>query len=329
MKKPSLIRSPLKWAGGKREVVPELRKHLPKAKCLIEPFVGGGSVFMNTDYDRYALCDSNAALINFYQHLTYNTTALIDLAWSLFKDGGTPEAYKRNRQAFNTISTAYNRSHYTSLVWAALFLYLNHHCFNGLYRTNLKGGFNVPFGKRCLPPFPYMEMRLFAEKARDTGTRFVCADFRTTIRALTGICPYISFHADKLSDAVIYCDPPYLPLGDKDSFTHYNGKSFTEDDHRSLVAHLIKAEQLYGVKSVISNSDTEATRAIYSPFRLHKLDVKRSVSASTEGRKKAPEVIGVLDGRERYVSAPRQEGKAFAAALFQSTTTNPVSTEVF
>ncbi|EJJ3987702.1 Dam family site-specific DNA-(adenine-N6)-methyltransferase [Salmonella enterica] len=329
MKKPTLIRSPLKWAGGKCKVVPELRKHLPKAKCLIEPFVGGGSVFMNTDYDRYALCDSNAALINFYQHMTYNTAALVELAWKFFKAGNTPEAYEGNRKAFNEITLPHDKSRSQYLKWAALFLYLNRHGFNGLYRANLKGEFNVPFGKYDQPYFPYVEMRLFAEKARDTGTRFVCADFRTTIRALTGICPDISFHADKLSDAVIYCDPPYLPLGDKDSFTHYNGKSFTEDDHRALVAHLIKAEQLYGVKSVISNSDTEATRAIYSPFRLHKLNVKRSVSASTEGRKTAPEVIGVLDGRERYVSAPRQEGKAFAAALFQSTTTSPVSTEVF
>ncbi|MGU6906487.1 DNA adenine methylase [Salmonella enterica subsp. enterica serovar Sandiego] len=329
MKKPSLIRSPLKWAGGKREVVPELRKHLPKAKCLIEPFVGGGSVFMNTDYDRYALCDSNAALINFYQHMTYNTAALVELAWKFFKGGNTPEAYEGNRKTFNEITLSHDKSRSQYLEWAALFLYLNRHGFNGVYRTNLKGEFNVPFGKYDQPYFPYVEMRLFAEKARDTGTRFVCADFRTTLRALTGICPDISFHADKLSDAVIYCDPPYLPLGDKDSFTHYNGKSFTEDDHRSLVAHLIKAEQFYGVKSVISNSDTEATRNIYSPFRLHKLNVKRSVSASAKGRKKSPEVIGVLDGRERYVSAPRQEGKAFAAALFQSTTTSPVSTEVF
>ncbi|ECF8073719.1 Dam family site-specific DNA-(adenine-N6)-methyltransferase [Salmonella enterica] len=329
MKKPTLIRSPLKWAGGKREVVPDLRKHLPKAKCLIEPFVGGGSVFMNTDYDRYALCDSNAALMNFYQHMTYNTAALIDLAWKFFKGGNTPEAYEGNRKTFNEITLSHDKSRSQYLEWAALFLYLNRHGFNGVYRANLKGEFNVPFGKYDQPYFPYVEMRLFAEKARDTGTRFVCADFRTTIRALTGICPDISFHADKLSDAVIYCDPPYLPLSDKDSFTHYNGKAFTENDHRALVAHLIEAEQFYGVKSVISNSDTPATRAIYSPFRLHKLNVKRSVSASTEGRKKAPEVIGVLDGRERYVSVPRQEGKAFTAALLQSTATSPVSTEVF
>ncbi|ECI4647705.1 DNA adenine methylase, partial [Salmonella enterica subsp. salamae] len=106
MKKPALIRSPLKWAGGKFDVVPQLREHLPKAGYLIEPFVGGGSVFMNTDYDRYVLCDSNPALINFYRLLTYNTTALIDRAWSLFRDGGTREAYERNRRTFNTITLA-------------------------------------------------------------------------------------------------------------------------------------------------------------------------------------------------------------------------------
>ncbi|END1167103.1 Dam family site-specific DNA-(adenine-N6)-methyltransferase, partial [Salmonella enterica subsp. enterica] len=209
-------RSPLKWAGGKFDVVPQLREHLPKAGYLIEPFVGGGSVFMNTDYDRYVLCDSNPALINFYRLLTYNTTALIDRAWSLFRDGGTREAYERNRQTFNTITLATARLRGEYLEWAALFLYLNRHGFNGMHRTNQKGEFNIPFGKHSLPYFPYMEMRLFADKARETMTRFVCADFRTTMKGLPDICHGISFHADKLSDAVIYCDPPYLPLKDKD-----------------------------------------------------------------------------------------------------------------
>ncbi|EHU7413974.1 Dam family site-specific DNA-(adenine-N6)-methyltransferase [Salmonella enterica] len=320
-------RSPLKWAGGKYEVMPHLREHLPKAKYLIEPFVGGGSVFMNTDYDHHVLCDSNPALINFYIHLTYKTGALIDRTWSLFKDGGTREAYDRNRRTFNTISLAHDRLSGEKLQWAALFLYLNRYSFNGLYRTNLKGEFNVPFGKHDLPYFPYMEMRLFAEKARDTATRFVCADFRTTLKALPDICPGISFHAGKLSDAVIYCDPPYLPLDEKDSFTHYNGKAFTKDDHRALTAHLVQASQLYGVTSVISNSDTEETRRIYSPFRLHPLNVRRSVAASSKAREKAQEVIGVLSGKERCVSAPRRYGKATLAAMLRTTNT-PASTEI-
>ncbi|EBS4091364.1 DNA adenine methylase [Salmonella enterica subsp. enterica serovar Thompson] len=295
--------SPLNWAGGKFKVVPQLREHLPKASYLIEPFVGGGSVFMNTDYERYVLCDSNPALINFYRLLTYNTSALIDRAWSLFKDGGTRAAYDRNRQTFNTITLATARLRGEYLEWAALFLYLNRHGFNGVQRTNQKGEFNIPFGKRNLPYFPYMEMRLFADKARETMTRFVCADFRTTMKGLPDICHRVSFHAGTPSDAVIYCDPPYLPLEDKDSFTHYNGKAFTREDHQALAEALVKAYRLYGVKSVISNHDTEETRKIYSQFELHTLNVRRSVSGKASSRKPAKEVIGV------YPPTPESKGE--------------------
>ncbi|EHO9077291.1 hypothetical protein KNA46_005200, partial [Salmonella enterica] len=99
-------------------------------------------------------------------------------------------------------------------------------------------------------------------------------------------------------------------------------------DHEHLVKYLTNNQPPFA-KVVISNSDTPLTREIYAPFKFHELEVRRSISASTEGRKKSPEVIGVLDGRERYVSAPRQEGKAFAAALLQTAATSPVSTEVF
>ncbi|HIF3098366.1 TPA: DNA adenine methylase [Salmonella enterica] len=286
-------RSPLKWVGGKFDVVPQLREHLPKASYLIEPFVGGGSVFMNTDYDRYVLCDSNPALINFYRLLTYNTTALIDLAWSFFEDGNTPEFYKCCREEFNKITLSHNKTRGHYLRWAALFLYLNRHSFNGVQRTNLKGGFNVPFGKYKNPYFPFQEMRRFASKARDTMTCFVCADFRTTMKGLPDICHRILFHAGTPGDAVIYCDPPYLPLDGKDSFTQYNGKAFTRDDHRALAAYLVQASQLYGIRSVISSSDTEETRRIYSAFELHTLNVRRSVAASSEARQPAKEVIGV------------------------------------
>lgn len=318
-------RSPLKWAGGKFDVVPQLREHLPKASYLIEPFVGGGSVFMNTDYERYVLCDSNPALINFYRLLTYNTSALIDRAWSFFKDGGTRAAYERNRQTFNTITLVTARLRGEYLEWAALFLYLNRHGFNGMQRTNQKGEFNIPFGKHDLPYFPYMEMRLFADKARETMTRFVCADFRTTMKGLPDICHRVSFHAGTPSDAVIYCDPPYLPLDGKDSFTNYNGKRFTREDHQELAEALVKAYRLYGVKSVISNHDTEETRKIYSQFELHTLNVRRSVSASSKGRKPAEEVIGV------YPPAPEYKGEDVHAGWYKMLRTKPeqpVSPEV-
>ncbi|MCL0160597.1 Dam family site-specific DNA-(adenine-N6)-methyltransferase, partial [Klebsiella pneumoniae] len=121
--------------------------------------------------------------------------------------------------------------------WAASFLYLNRHCFNGLYRTNRDGGFNVPFGSYKAPYFPEAEMRLFAEKARDTHALFLCNDFRTSI-------PYV---ARNRLDSVIYCDPPYIPTSKTANFTAY-GKPFTLDDHRALVTALLDVNRQHGTR---------------------------------------------------------------------------------
>ncbi|MCX3408505.1 DNA adenine methylase [Raoultella ornithinolytica] len=278
-----MIKSPIKWAGGKARVMPELLKHLPKADCLIEPFVGSGTVFMNTDYHRYVLCDSNLALINFFDVLTRFTEELIKSARMYFLDGNFSEDYYACRDGFNFISK--NRLAATGTVrkvqWAAMFLYLNRHGFNGLYRVNQKGEFNVPFGRNAAPYFPEKEMRLFAEKANDTKAIFMHSDFRLSIRAAR----YAS------NDAVIYCDPPYIPASKTANFTTY-GKPFTLDDHRALVATLLDVHRQYGNHSVISNSDTPETRDIYSAFNLHSLSVRRFIS--TKNRDMAGEVIGVL-----------------------------------
>lgn len=276
-----MIKSPIKWAGGKTRVIPQLLKHLPKADCLIEPFVGSGTVFMNTEYRRYVLCDSNHALINFFSVLTSFTDELIDVARSFFTDGNFSEDYYACRDGFNFISNNQVIGSTRKIQWAAMFLYLNRHGYNGLYRVNSKGEFNVPFGKFAEPYFPEKEMRLFAEKANDTQAIFMHSDFRLSIRAAV----YAS------DDAIIYCDPPYIPASKTANFTAY-GKPFTLDDHRSLVTNLINANRQFGTRAVISNSDTPETREIYSAFNLHAFSVRRSVSAKS--RDMAGEVIGVL-----------------------------------
>ncbi|CTQ16223.1 DNA adenine methylase [Klebsiella variicola] len=276
-----MIKSPVKWAGGKTRVMPELLKHIPPADCLIEPFVGSGTVFMNTEYRRYVLCDSNRALINFFRVLTSSAERLIDTARRMFLGGNNEEQYYKRRALFNSMQWSDTGRADTALLYATLFLYLNRHCFNGLYRENADGGFNVPFGCYKSPYFPEAEMRLFAEKARDTKALFLCNDFRTSI-------PYI---AKNRPDSVIYCDPPYIPASKTANFTAY-GKPFTLDDHRYLVANLLNAHRQHGTRSVISNSDTQETCEIYHPFKLHALSVRRSVSAKT--RDMAGEVIGVL-----------------------------------
>ncbi len=276
-----MIKSPIKWAGGKTRVMPQLLKHLPKADCLIEPFVGSGTVFMNTEYRRYVLCDSNRALINFFLALRDDTERLIASAKNLFRNGNNEDSYYEERKLFNHLSWDYECTDEYVVRWAASFLYLNRHCFNGLYRTNADGGFNVPFGRYKQPYFPEAEMRLFAEKARDTKALFLCNDFRTSI-------PYI---AKNRPDSVIYCDPPYIPASKTANFTAYS-KPFTLDDHRALAATLLDAHRQHGTRSVISNSDTPETREIYSAFNLHAFSVRRSVSAKS--RDMAGEVIGVI-----------------------------------
>ncbi|VGF28065.1 methyl-directed repair DNA adenine methylase [Klebsiella pneumoniae] len=274
-----MIKSPIKWAGGKTRAMPQLLKHLPKADCLVEPFVGSGTVFMNTEYRRYVLCDSNRALINFFLRLRDDTDRLIASARGMFTRGNNEETYYSERAFFNSLKREEEDN--SSVIRAALFLYLNRHCFNGLYRENQEGDFNVPFGRYKSPYFPEAEMRLFAEKARDTHALFLCNDFRSSI-------PYI---AKNRQDSVIYCDPPYIPASKTANFTAY-GKPFTLDDHRSLVANLLNAHRQFGTRAVISNSDTPETREIYSAFNLHAFSVRRSVGAKS--RDMAGEVVGVL-----------------------------------
>ena len=196
-----MIKSPIKWAGGKTRVMPQLLKHLPKADCLIEPFVGSGTVFMNTDYRRYVLCDSNRALINFFRVLTSDTERLIDTARGMFLGGNNEEQYYKRRALFNSMHWSDTGKADAALLYATLFLYLNRHCFNGVYRINQKGDHNVPFGKYAAPYFPADEMRRFAEKANDTKTVFIDGDFRHTIPDVMQLT----------YDAVIYCDPPLYP----------------------------------------------------------------------------------------------------------------------
>jgi len=280
-----MVNSPLIWAGGKSRAMAHVLEALPQGECLVEPFVGSGSVFLNTDYKTYILCDSNAALINFFSVVKRDTEALLSAAADLFENGNSEDAYYDYRNAFNFINREfkYDRRQYsnqTLIEYAALFLYLNRHCYNGVYRVNLKNEFNVPFGFRKKPIFPAAEIQHFAKRAWDKSAMFLHGDFRETIPLSIG-------H----SGCVVYCDPPYLPASDTANFTAY-GKPFTDEDHRALVAMLSRLYNNAKIPSVISGSDTPETRQIYHPFTLKSFDVRRSVGAKS--RNLAGEVIGSL-----------------------------------
>lgn len=286
-----MIRSLVKWPGGKGRVIPDLLQHLPKADCLIEPFVGGASVFLNTEYRRYVLGDINPDLINLYRQITHWPDEVIDYARYLFKAYGDKDGYKWVRDDFNDRARDCMAPHNMfengpdvgKVVRAAQFLYLNRHGYNGVVRYNRQGGYNVPFGKHKSPPyFPEEQIRLFSEKANDTKAIFLCCSFKSTIKVMTS------------PDTVIYCDPPYLPESETANFTQYHSTPFGKKEHHQLVAALLAANHEWGAPVVISNSDTPETREIYQPFNLHEISVQRSVSADKNNRNKAREVIGVL-----------------------------------
>lgn len=272
-----MIRPILKWPGGKSRLMPELLQHLPKADCLIEPFVGGASVFLNTEYRRYILADINPDLICLYREVKNSPEMVIEAARKLFKTGNSSELYLCNRKTFNT------ERGYPSVMRAALFLYLNRHCFNGVVRYNQSGAFNTPFGQhKSAPYFPEKEIRQFSEKANDTRAIFLCCSFENTLKVMPA------------RGAAIYCDPPYLPVSETASFTQYHSGPFTDKQHRQLAATLLEANQKYSVPVVISNSDTATTHEIYQHYHLNEITAPRSVAASGAASKTAKEVIGTL-----------------------------------
>ncbi|HBZ3728677.1 TPA: Dam family site-specific DNA-(adenine-N6)-methyltransferase, partial [Klebsiella pneumoniae] len=223
-----------------------------------------------------------------YREVTRYPDLVIDAARELFNSKNSPQGYNEVRAAFNkqvgTVKSGGLRygAEMACIMRAAQFLYLNRHGYNGLCRYSRKTGFNVPFGKYKSVYFPENEICLFAEKANDTKAIFLCAPFQRSLQVVTG------------GDVLVYCDPPYLPESKTADFTQYHTEPFTEDNHRQLVQALLEVNRKHGVKVVISNSDTEATRAIYQPFKMHEISVQRSVSTNKDNRQKAKEVIGVL-----------------------------------
>lgn len=263
----------LKWAGGKYGLCDVINKILPKGDCLIEPFVGAGSVFLNSDYDHYILNDINQDLINLYKILQNSPEKFIVDAKALFyEDNNQAEAYYEFRKVFNESTDAYQRS--------LLFLYMNRHGYNGLCRYNKSGGYNVPFGKYKRPYFPHNELMFFAEKAQKAT--FVCENYRETFE-----------RAEKGN--VIYCDPPYVPLSKTASFTSYAGNGFGLDEQADLAnaAEEVVAKHK-GVSVLISNHDTIWTRKIYEhAFKIKAIKVARTISQKSSNRKKVGELLAL------------------------------------
>ena len=263
----------LKWAGGKYKLIDELVKHLPSGQRLVEPFVGAGSVFLNTDYNTYFLCDINPDLINLYQIVKHKPETFITASKALFVDEmNNAEAYYRIRTEFNATSDPFLRSIY--------FLYMNRHGFNGLCRYNKSGGFNVPFGSYKKPYFPENEIRHFSLKSQKAT--FACLSYEKAF--------------ELASDGdVIYCDPPYAPLSTSASFTTYAGPSFSLDDQALLARHSRHTALKKSIPVLISNHDIPLTRELYRGAKFSTVSVQRNISQKGSSRNKVDEIMALYD----------------------------------
>lgn len=263
-------RSFLKWVGSKNRLIPQLLPHLPGGKRFIEPFIGAGNVFVNTNYDSYVLCDKNGDLINTYRWLRDDLARLLNKTKSLFD--AKPDFYDV-RKRFNNFTPA------LSLQRAAEFIYLNRHCFNGICRYNASGEFNVPIGKHSSIYFPKNEMISFSNKLISVPVELVRADFGAVIeRAGIG--------------DVIYCDPPYISGTKNDIFTGYVPGKFDFTTTKLLHDLLVLAVGR-GAVAIVSNSNNSLVREIFHDFEIYEVSAARSVAANGN-RKSAKEIIGIL-----------------------------------
>ncbi len=260
----------VKWVGGKRQLMFEILKNMPEDyNKYFEPFIGGGALFFELQPDNAYISDMNEELINLYKVVRDNVDELIA---DLQKHDISKEYFMEIRN----IDRMEEYQNWSSVQKASRFIYLNRTCFNGMYRVNSKGEFNVPFGH-------YKNPRIL-----DENNLINCSNLlqRTEIK-----------HADfseilkkvKKGDFV-YFDPPYVPLSETSSFTSYTKDGFDIDMQFKLRDVCDELDSM-GVKFLLSNSDTKLVNELYENYNIKKVFASRQINANADGRGKITEVM--------------------------------------
>jgi DNA adenine methylase len=265
-----------KWAGGKTRLLPHLLAILPeRVHAYYEPFLGGAAVFFALQregrFERAHLSDKNPVLTSFY--------SVIRGAPAMFSSrlAALLPAYQENPEAtFLAWRERFNRRDTDAITQAALFLALNKSCFNGLYRVNRYGRFNVPWGKEPVLSLPT------AEEVEAAG--------RALLDVGIGNLDFEAATKDAAPGSLVYLDPPYVPASDTADFVGYAAGGFGLDEHKR-VARVARELAHRGVQVVASNADVPLVRELYEGFTFTPLSVQRSISARAGSRVTVGEVI--------------------------------------
>jgi DNA adenine methylase len=272
------IKPYLKWAGGKRQLLSEIKKHLPKNiqnYTYYEPFIGAGAVFFELQPKKAIINDFNAQLILTYTAIKENVGELIALL-KKHKDKNDEEYFYEIRNLDrNTIK--FNKL--TKVEKAARLIFLNKTCFNGLYRVNSQGLFNVPYGKYKNPAIcEEIVLRQISKYLNTYEIDILNGDFEQAVTTAG-------------ENSFVYFDPPYHSP-DKTNFTGYQADGFDEQEQERLRNVMVKMTQR-GSKCLLSNSDTEYIRKIYDYdfFEIISVQAKRHINSDSAGRGSVNEVL--------------------------------------
>ena len=260
----------VKWVGGKRQLMFELLKNLPKSyNRYFEPFIGGGALFFELQPDNAYISDMNEELINLY-------SVVRDSVDELIEDLSKHEVSKEYFLEIRNIDRTEKYSNLSNIERASRFIYLNRTCFNGMYRVNSKGEFNVPFGNYKNPRIIDKNNLLnCSELLKETEIK--CADFSEILNKVQ-------------KDDFVYFDPPYVPLNETSSFTSYTKEGFDIDMQFKLRDICDELDSM-GVKFMLSNSDTKFVNNLYANYEIKKVFASRQINANVDGRGKITEVL--------------------------------------
>ena len=285
----------LKWAGGKGQLLAEIEKYYPFRDGTItkyaEPFVGGGAVLFDIlskyDLEEVYISDINAELINTYRIVRDDIDELVTMLRTMQSEFVPMDTehrkvyYMAKRERFNDLKVNGNES--VNIEKAALMIFLNKTCFNGLFRVNKKGLFNVPMGS-YKNPMICDEDNLRAVSDKLQRVKIVCGDYRES--------------ADFIDEyTFVYFDPAYRPITDTPSFTAYTENLFNDEEQIEL-AKFVDDMHRKGAKIVISNSDPKNSNTeddffdnIYSSHSIKRVEASRMINCNSEARGKIKELL--------------------------------------
>ncbi len=249
----------LKWAGGKTQLLTSLQCYIPNSFVkYIEPFIGGGAFFFSLNHPNSIIADLNEELIITYGQVKDNVYSLIDIL----------ENYENNEESYYKIR-ALSTSKLSECERAARIIYLNKTCFNGLFRVNKKGEFNVPYGKR-IGTFLNRENLIRASKYME-HTEILNLDYKETLKRFAQKGDFI------------FLDPPYQPIGGFSDFKRYTIDYFGENEQIEL-ASLFKELVNMGCYVILTNSDVPFIVDLYKDFQIEIVETKRMISSNANTR---------------------------------------------